>query len=310
MILVILAVLVGLTVLLAGAGVARLSRGENRVAGRLKEIRGVTLDRGQTLEEALGSGPLPFWLQPFKLLSFAFPGQADSPLLRWELAGAGYRHVDAPRVFTGIRAVMTLGFGLLAVIAGPPLGLAQNETILITAVAALVGFMFPWMLVRLAQRQRRMEITLALPDALDLMVICVEAGQGLNAALMSVSRESSMHSPVLSDELRLLNLEMSTGVTRAQALRNFALRTGIDDVRALVAVLVQSDKFGTSVGQALRTHAQSLRTRRRQRAEEQARKTPVKMVFPLVFCIFPALLVVILAPGVIELIRALRDVNN
>jgi tight adherence protein C len=221
--------------------------------------------------------------------------------------------LPAPAIATATsfsRVLTTLGFGALAALAGPWFGLAQNETILTTVVAALSGFMFPWMMIRVAQGRRRQEITLSLPDALDLMVICVEAGQGLNAALMSVSRESDMHSPVLSEELRLLNLEMSTGVTRAQALRNFALRAGTDDVRALVAVLVQSDKFGTSIGQALRTHAQSLRTRRRQRAEEQARKTPVKMVFPLVFCIFPALLVVILAPGVIELVRALRDVNG
>ena len=119
-----------------------------------------------------------------------------------------------------------------------------------------------------------------------------------------------MHSPELSEELRVVNLEMSTGVPRAQALRNLALRTGIDDIRGLVAVLVQSEKFGTSVAQALRTHAGSLRTRRRQRAEEAARKTPVKMVFPLVFCVFPALLVVILAPGFLELMKSLRGVAS
>jgi tight adherence protein C len=165
------------------------------------------------------------------------------------------------------------------------------------------------MVLPLKQKQRRQEITLALPDALDLMVICVEAGQGLNAALLNVSRESSLHSHSMAEELRIVNLEMSTGIPRVQALRNLALRSGIDDVRSLVAVLVQSDKFGTSVAQALRTHARSLRIRRRQRAEEAARKTPVKMLFPLVFCIFPALLVVMLAPGMLQLIEALQGMN-
>jgi tight adherence protein C len=142
------------------------------------------------------------------------------------------------------------------------------------------------------------------------MVICVEAGQGLNAALLSVSRESTLHSRAMSEELRLVNLEMSTGVQRTQALRNLARRTGNEDVRGLVAVLVQSDRFGTSIARALRIHAASLRTRRRQRAEEAARKTPVKMLFPLVFCIFPALLVVMLAPGMLQLIDALKGMND
>ncbi|MFN8178906.1 MAG: type II secretion system F family protein [bacterium] len=310
MFLYLLSALVGLTVLLAGVGIVQMTRGEDRVAQRLQRIRGVMLGPSESLEKALGGGSLPFWAYPLKFLSYALPGRSDPRLLRWELAAAGIRHMDAPRVFTGFRMVTAAACGFAATFAGPWFNLNRNEGILAVVVAALAGFMLPWLLVRMGQRRRREEITLALPDALDLMVICVEAGQGLNAALMSVSRESVTYSPALSDEFRLMNLEMSTGLPRAQALKNLALRTGIDDVRALVAVLVQSDRFGTSIGQALRTHAQSLRTRRRQRAEEQARKTPVKMVFPLVFCVFPALLVVILAPGVIELIRALRDVNG
>jgi tight adherence protein C len=310
MILYVLPILAAIAVLTAATGIYQMIRGEDRVGDRLRQIRGVTLASGETLEEALGGGPLPWMLRPLKLLSCALPGFASSAVLRWELAGAGFRHVDAGHVFTGFRVLATVCLTLSAMTIAEYFGMLRNEVLLITLIAGLLGFMLPWMLLRLAQNSRREEITLALPDALDLMVICVEAGQGLNAALMSVSRESSMHSPAPSAELRILNLEMSTGVQRSQALRNLALRTGIDDMRALVAVLVQSDKFGTSVGQALRTHAQSLRIRRRQRAEEAARKTPVKMVFPLVFCIFPALLVVILAPGIIELVRALQDVNS
>jgi tight adherence protein C len=303
--LILLSVLIGLTVLVAASGIARLMRGEGRVAERLREIRGNSLLGSETLEKALGAGSLPFWLQPLRLLSLVLPGASDSPLLRWELASAGYRHVEAPRVFTGVRVLTTVSFGLVAWASAPLFNLRSSETILVTGVAGLLGFVFPLMLLKVRQHRRRQDITLALPDALDLMVICVEAGQGLNAALLSVSRESSMHAPALSDELRILNLEMSTGLPRAKALRNLAQRTGIDDMRALVAVLVQSDKFGTSIAQALRTHAQSLRIRRRQRAEEQARKTPVKMVFPLVFCIFPAIWVVTIGPAAIRFMTVL-----
>ena len=177
-------------------------------------------------------------------------------------------------------------------------------------LGVLVGFFLPMMVLRYKQAKRQQSITLALPDALDLLVICVEAGQGLNAALLRVGRESEFQAKALADELRQINNEMRAGITRVNALRNFAMRTGVDDVRALVAVMVQSDRFGTSVAQALRTHAESLRVRRRQRAEETARKAPVKLVFPLVFCIFPELLVVILAPGMLALFRALSSMTQ
>jgi tight adherence protein C len=301
--------LVAVTVLTAGIGIWRLSSSRNRLAERLRAIRGSGEDAERMAEEMLSGGRLPFWTRPLQILSYLLPGQADSDVLRWELAGAGHRHRDAAKVFVGCRIVMLAALGGGALFGARLLGLGGNEALVLAVAAAFVGFMSPWMVLRLLQARRREEITLSLPDALDLMVICVEAGQGLNAALQSVARESVLHAPATSEELRLVNFEMSAGVARVQALRNLANRTGIEDVRALVAVLVQSDRFGTSIAQALRTHAQSLRTRRRQRAEEAARKTPVKMVFPLVFCVFPALLVVILAPGIIEMVRALRGVT-
>ncbi|HMB68394.1 MAG TPA: type II secretion system F family protein [bacterium] len=301
-------VLVGAAILTAGIGIWLVGFRRDRLAERLREIGGPRDDAGDMAEEILSGGRLPFWTKPIMLLSLLLPGHADSEVLRWELAGAGYRQRDMPRVFAGFRILMLAALAGAAWWAAQTFGLLRNEALVLTAVAAFLGFMSPWMILRVLQARRREEITLSLPDALDLMVICVEAGQGLNAALASVARESAGHAPATSEELRLVNLEMSAGVARVQALRNFANRTGIEDVRALVAVLVQSDRFGTSVAQALRVHAQSLRTRRRQRAEEAARKTPVKMVFPLVFCVFPALLVVILAPGIIELVRALKGV--
>jgi tight adherence protein C len=287
-----------------------MHRGENKIQKRLRSISNTLVWESEPVEKALGGGPLPFYLRPLKLLSNLFPGQSSNEALRWELAGAGFRHFDAPAVYTGLRMLLLGVFAVGMFLVATRFQLAKTEMMLLVAVGGALGGILPRVLLSQARTRRRREITLSLPDALDLLVICVEAGQGLNAALMSVARETSAHSPALADELKILNLEMSTGVARAEALHNLALRSGTEDVQALVAVLVQSDKFGTSVGQALRNHAASLRIRRRQRAEEAARKTPVKMVFPLVFCIFPALLVVILAPGIIDLVRALQDVNQ
>jgi tight adherence protein C len=305
-----LSALIALVFLTAGFGIWRIQVGGDRVAERLQRIRGPRKVSDEEVTKALVGGRLSLWLRPVFLVSWLLPGHANSEVLLWELAGAGIRHRDARRVFAGFRVLLLAAGVLVALGLAESLpGLGRAERLFFCSVGGLVGFMSPWMVLRVLQSRRREEITLSLPDALDLMVICVEAGQGLNAALQSVSRESRLHAPALSEELRLVNLEMSTGVARTQALRSFAMRTGIEDVRALVAVLIQSDRFGTSIAQALRTHAGSLRTRRRQRAEEAARKTPVKMVFPLVFCIFPALLVVILAPGMMELIRALSGKN-
>ena len=153
-----------------------------------------------------------------------------------------------------------------------------------------------WCSARLAKR-RQHRIRLSLPDALDLLVVSVEAGLGLDQALQRVGDELAFAHPDLSDELRLINLELRAGKARAEALHNLAERTGVDDLSSLVAMLVQTDKFGTSVAQSLRVHSETLRTKRRQRAEEAAAKTGVKMVFPLVFCIFPAIWVVTHRPG-------------
>jgi tight adherence protein C len=158
-----------------------------------------------------------------------------------------------------------------------------------------------WLTWRIRARQHRLR--LALPDGLDLLVICVEAGLGLDQALMRVAEELRITHPELSEELQLVNLEMRIGKTRLEALRELGLRTGLEDIKALVAMLIQTERFGTSVAQSLRVHSDDLRTKRRQRAEELAAKTAVKMVPALVFFIFPALMVVILGPAVITIMR-------
>jgi tight adherence protein C len=172
-------------------------------------------------------------------------------------------------------------------------------------LAAGVGYAAPglWLAWKTAKRQK--EIQNGLPDALDLLIVCVEAGSGLDAAIVKASEELSLAYPALAEELRLITTETRAGKPRLEAFKNFAQRTGVEDVRSLVAMMVQTDRFGTSIAQALRTHAEVSRTKRRQRAEERAAKLGVKLVFPLVFCLFPALYVVVLGPAVIKIMEAL-----
>ncbi|UCH84484.1 MAG: type II secretion system F family protein [Candidatus Latescibacterota bacterium] len=299
-------VLTALTLLAAAAAFYQIQVRRGNVSDRLRRVvdgGGEEPEETHTLETA--DAPLPFFGRLVSFLGWLLPGQIFSETLQWELAQAGYRNIDSRKVFAGARVLCMLILGLSTALICLNIHRSPQETLTLTLLGVVVGYYLPMMFVRSRQSKRQMEITLSLPDALDLLVICVEAGQGLNAALLKVGRETELNSKALSEELRTVNNEMRAGITRTQALRNFALRTGVDEVRALVAVMIQSDRFGTSIAKALRTHAESLRTRRRQRAEETARKAPVKLVFPLVFCIFPELLVVILAPGMLQLFRAL-----
>ena len=172
-------------------------------------------------------------------------------------------------------------------------------------LAAGVGYAAPglWLAWKTGKRQK--EIQNGLPDALDLLIVCVEAGSGLDAAIVKASEELSIAYPALAEELRLITTETRAGKPRLEAFKNFSQRTGVEDVRSLVAMMIQTDRFGTSIAQALRTHAEVSRTKRRQRAEEKAAKLGVKLVFPLVFCLFPALYVVVLGPAVIKIMEAL-----
>jgi tight adherence protein C len=212
---------------------------------------------------------------------------------------AGFRRPEAVTALRG--AQISLALGLLAVVYFT--GFYNNNPPVILALAAMAGYFAPtlWLTQRISKRQHI--IRLALPDALDLMVICVEAGLGLDQALLRVSQELHLAHPELCDELSMVNAEIRMGKSRIEALRELALRTGVDDIKALVAMLIQTDRFGTSVAQSLRVHSDDLRTKRRQRAEEEAAKTTVKMVPPLVFFIFPALFVVLLGPAVISVAR-------
>ena len=214
---------------------------------------------------------------------------------------AGYRRPEVVHAVQGVKVLLPIA--LLALVYFT--GFYRMNPVFIFAVAVVLGFLFPevWLARRVRHRQQR--IVRALPDALDLLVVCVEAGLGLDQSLLRVSQELRLAHPELSDELQLVNLEMRLGKSRIEALREFGDRTGVEDIKTLMAMLIQTDRFGTDLAQSLRVHSEKLRTQRRQRAEEMAAKATIKMIPPLVFFIFPALFVVILGPAVISLVRQL-----
>ncbi|HUC30362.1 MAG TPA: type II secretion system F family protein [Candidatus Acidoferrum sp.] len=234
-------------------------------------------------------------------LSKAIPlSPADVSRTRALLIQAGYRDPAHVNYYFGARIAMAaLGFGLVLLITRDRLNLP-----LLIGVTGL-GFILPRFMLKRKIKERQQRIRLALPDALDLTVICVEAGLALDHALMRVGQDLHHAHPDLSEEFHLVNLEMRAGKPRAEALRNLVDRTGVDDIRSLVGTLIQTDRFGTSVAQALRVHSDSLRTERRQRAEEQAAKTTIKMVPPLVIFVLPSIIFVTIGPAVISLIRQL-----
>jgi tight adherence protein C len=174
---------------------------------------------------------------------------------------------------------------------------------------AVVGYMIPGYIVARRIRMRKKEIQNGLPDALDLLIVSLEAGLSMDQAILKCAEELAIAYPALSSELQLVNTETRAGKPRVEALKNFARRTMVDDVRALVAMLVQTERFGTSVAQALRTHAEESRVKRRQRAEERAAKLSVKLIFPLVFCLLPAFFVVAVGPGVIKFVEVFTNMN-
>jgi len=220
--------------------------------------------------------------------------------LRLRLVQAGYRRDEALTIFFGIRVAFALSmFSLFA----SSIFTRPNITFALGALG--LGYILPGMVLARLAKKRAHRIRLSLADALDLLVVSVEAGLGLDQALTRVGTELAFAYPELSDELRLINLELRAGKPRSEALRNLADRTGVDDLSSLVTMLIQTDKFGTSVAQSLRVYSETLRTKRRQRAEEAAAKTGVKMVFPLVTCIFPAIWVVTIGPAAIKFITVL-----
>jgi len=232
------------------------------------------------------------------------PGGAQSRSVLM-MTRAGYRSPTAILVVRGVKILLPIALVGAVYFSG----FYVSNPLLILGGALLAGILLPeiWILWRVSVRQGRLRR--ALPDALDLLVICVEAGLGLDQALLRVTQELKVVHFELSDELQLVNMEMRVGKSRIEALRELARRTGVEDVKSLVAMLAQTERFGTSIASSLRIHSDDLRTRRRQRAEEMSAKTSVKMVPVLVLFIFPALMVIILGPAILILLRQFINVK-
>jgi tight adherence protein C len=256
--------------------------------------------------KAKGESLTARWAKP--LGSLWRLGDTSQSRLQELLVHAGIREKGAVEVFLGAKFALALALPAVAVAfflwRGNTTGLGMNyrQLFMGASMALVAGLMLPQMWLRRKAKKRIESIRFALPDMLDLLIVCVESGLGLDAALIRISREMQDVAPDLSEDLVLLNLEISAGIARDECLRNLALRSGCDELESLTARINQAAKFGTNLGDSLRIHSESLRQKRRQEAEERAAKTSVKLLFPLVFCIFPAIFVVILGPAVVKIV--------
>jgi len=283
------------TALVGGAALLFMPRREEAIERRLMEL---TADR----EDAQPAKPR--WqavIGVFKRIGEKVPrSPKEMGTLRLRLVQAGYRRDEALTIFFGIRVLFAVVLFLLF-----SSSILMRPNTLVALGGLCMGYLLPGMVLARLAKRRAHRVRLSLADALDLLVVSVEAGLGLDQALTRVGTELAFAYPELADELKLINLELRAGKPRAEALRNLADRTGVDDLSSLVTMLIQTDKFGTSVAQSLRVYSETLRTKRRQRAEEAAAKTGVKMVFPLVLCIFPSIWVVTIGPAAIKFVTVL-----
>lgn len=304
-----IASLVGGTILLGSVGAYSIINSRRALQVVRRKVEGSW--EGEGAEETLESAaPVREGLvQSLTFLGrFAKPSrEGDLSRVRKLLLQAGYRDPDALMIFSGIKILLTVLLPGLYVFLRPPnlAALPMSYTALFLIVAALIGFYAPDVWARMRVRRRTRQLFEGLPDALDLMVVCVEAGLGLDAAIHRVGQEMRLTHKVLHEEFALVDFGLRAGQTRQAALRSLAQRTDLEELNSFVAVLIQTDRFGTSVAQALRVHADAMRLKRRQKAEELAMKIPVKLLFPLIFFILPSMFVVLIGPTIIRIVRIL-----
>lgn len=243
---------------------------------------------------------------PFAKLSVPDEGWEKSSL-RVRFMNAGFRDENAPMIYFGAKTLLAIlvpalvWLGLLVA----NVTLTTNMMLIYLLLASATGLYLPNIVLGRMVAARQLEIFENFPNALDLMTVCIEAGLAIDAAIGRVAQEMASSSPVVSEELHLVTLELRAGNSKEKALRNLAMRTGVEDVETLVSMLIQAERFGTSIADSLRVHAEGLRNKRRQRAEETAAKIAVKLLFPLIFCIFPALMLVLMGPAMIQIYRIL-----
>jgi len=273
------------------------SRVRERLGVQAKPVRPVLEDAPVVLPPAL--------VEKFEKKLGIKKDSGKAKELKKQMVQAGIFSDRALSIFLGLKMGLPLALPILIT---PLLWNRGYGKIMLVGIAYALfmgGYFLPTLILKRLIDTRQKKIRTALPDALDLMVVCVEAGQGLNAALKRVSDDFMISCPALAQELNLVNLEINAGLEREQALKNLADRTGVDDVASLCSILIQSDRFGTSVATALKVQSETVRTTRRQKLEELAAKTPVKLIFPLLLFIFPAIMVVIIGPAVIRVMETL-----
>jgi tight adherence protein C len=287
----------------------RVATGKSRAVERLDEIKNPRARRGQKDLSALKKSDAMTKVLERATPALAKPLAPKSEIelskLKLKLANAGFRGESAGSVFLGLKFVGLVGGLFLG--AGTFVGLSglSREALIFAAGTAGFFFYLPDLVVWFIGRKRKEGIFLGLPDSLDLMVVCVEAGLGLDQAMRKVTEEMNKSYPVLAEEFGLANFHLQMGRPRNEVLHDLGVRTGVPDVRSLAGVIIQADKFGSSIARALRVQSDSMRTRRRQLAEEKAAKTAVKLIFPLVLFIFPGIFVVLVGPAAITMIREL-----
>ncbi|GAA4338863.1 type II secretion system F family protein [Variovorax defluvii] len=267
---------------------------------------------GQRLQALSGTPKSSQWAHtvvkvvgPFAQLSSP-TGEEEASPLRLRFLNAGIRHEDAQLIYFGLKTLLPLLFagGTALALRASGAG-ADLSFVFYLVLMAMAGCYLPNLVLALMIRKRRREIFENFPDAADLMLVCVEAGLGLDAALVKVTEEIRMKSLALAQELHWTNLEMRAGGTREKSLRNLAQRTGVEEIGTFATMLTQADRFGTSIGDSLRVFSDDLRHKRQVRAEEKAAKVPTKLLIPLVLCIFPSIIMVILGPAAIQIIRTI-----
>jgi tight adherence protein C len=265
---------------------ANIGSGEDTLTRRRRQQR---LDRVKSVLQAFGER--------------VESGRGDSSEIRQFLLQAGYVDPNSVSIYWATRVIGATGLVAAALLLLPIVGATTLQVAIGVIWLGAAGWIGPVFYVRRRLKARQKELQKAMPDMLDMLVVCVEAGLGLNQAFVRVADEIDHVSGAMAEQLALVNLEMRAGTPRDEAMKNLADRTGLVDMKSLVSMLVQTDRFGTSVADALRVHSETMRTKRRQRAEEAAAKTTIKLVFPLVLFVFPAMFVVVLGPSVIAIYR-------
>lgn len=293
----------GMVIVAVIALVNKLSSDKSRANERLDELRNPHLRNGG--DEGASASSILEKAAPTLSKALTPKSELEENQLKVRLANAGYNSENAPSIFLSLKVAL----GLLGVLIGSGygfynFGMTQNGWTSLV-IAGGIGFYLPEIVLRLLCKARIERIFLSLPDALDLLVVCVEAGLGLDAAMRRVSEELLETAPDVCNEFALCNLQLQMGRPRREVLHDLGIRSGVDDMRALSAILIQADKFGSSIAQALRVQSDSMRVKRSQLAEEQAAMTAVKMIFPLVLFIFPGIFVVLVGPAAIMMINGL-----